>query len=102
MEEIRIKRGASLNMTLQFSDDGAPWDVGHVALSAQVRAADGTFVAQLPLVKQSTLGLVTVVVPDTSQWPVGRLRCDLLAALEGENVYSETFAIMVAQSVTRS
>ena len=70
MEEIRIKQGASLNLSFQFQNEPAPWDVTYVALTAQVRAPDGTLVANLPMVKQPELGLVTASVPDTSEWPM--------------------------------
>jgi hypothetical protein len=103
MSEIRIKRGASLNLLMQFKrTDGQVADVTHMALAAQVRDAQDCLVATLPLLKQPEIGEVTVTVLDTTQWPIGRLRCDLTAETGGQVVYSEIFAIQVARSVTRS
>jgi hypothetical protein len=103
MSEIRIKRGASLNLLLRFTrTGGGAADVTHIVLTSQVRDAQDNLVATLPLLKLPEIGLVTITVPDTTQWPIGRLRCDLTAALGGQIVYSETFAIQVARSVTQS
>lgn len=103
MSEIRIKRGASLNLSLCFKrGDGQVADVTHMVLASQVRDPQGDLVATLPLFKQPEAGLVTITVPDTTQWPIGRLRCDLSAASGGQFIYSETFAIHVMREVTQS
>jgi hypothetical protein len=103
MSEIRIKRGASLNLALAFRrGDGLAADVTHMVLTSQVRDPQGRLVATLPLVKQPEIGEVTVTVLDTTQWPIGRLRCDLTAAAGGQVLYSETFAVQVAREVTQS
>lgn len=104
MSEIRIKRGASLNLLMTFCghDDGQAADVTHMVLASQVRDPQGCLVATLPLLKQPEIGQVTVTVLDTTQWPIGRLRCDLTATADGQVIYSETFAIQVARSVTQS
>lgn len=102
MSQICIKRGASLNLLLQFNrTDGLAADVTHMVLTSQVRDAQSCLVATLPLVKQPDIGMVTLTVADTTQWPIGRLRCDLTAASGGQVIYSETFAIQVARSVTQ-
>ena len=102
MNDICIKRGASLNLLLQFTSNGAAVDVTNMVLSSDVRDPQGDLVATLSLVKLPTLGFVTVTVLDTSLWPTGRLRCDLTAAYQGQTQYSQTFAIQVARSVTHS
>lgn len=101
MADIAIKRGAALNLTLRFTQNDAPMDVGHVSLSAQVRKPDDTLVANLPMVKQADSGLVTSQVNDTTGWPVGRLRCDLRLVVNGQPIFSETFAIQVTRQVTQ-
>jgi hypothetical protein len=102
MSEIHIKRGASLNLGLCFREHGMAVDVTHLVLTSQVRDPQGDLVASLPLFKQPEIGEVTVTVLDTTQWPIGRLRCDLTVAAGGQVQYSETFPIQVAREVTQS
>lgn len=101
MNEIRIKAGDSLILSFWFNDRGRPIDTGNLILSAQVRAADQTLVANLTLLPQAQVGLVTATYPDTSGWPAGRLRCDLRVEANGLVVHTETFPIVVSQQVTQ-
>ena len=100
--EIRIKRGASLLLQLTFeNDDGSIGDLSRLVLSSQVRGPEGNLVATLPIVVTSTEGVATVTVPNTSQWPVGTLRADIMGVTGGLIALSETFGIRVERAVTR-
>ena len=90
-------------MLLLFRDDATchPIDVSGLTLSAQVRQPDGTLVAQLTIAKQAALGEAIASAADTSQWPAGRLQCDIRAQQSGQTAYSQTFAITVGQQVTQ-
>lgn len=101
MTEIRIKRGEALSLSVWVYSGEAPIDLGHVTLSAQVRTPDDTLVAVLTLVKQAVTGLATILVLDTTQWPLGRLRGDLRLVIQGQASLTETFAIAVARQVTQ-
>jgi hypothetical protein len=106
VSEIRIKRGTSLNLVPRFRrSDGLVAAVTHMVchahgLEAKVRDRQDCLIDTFPLIKLPEIGLVSVMEADTSQWPIGCLHCDLTAASGGQMIYSETFAIQVARSVT--
>ena len=103
MNAIRIKRGGALSLGFQFSDDdGGFADLTGIAVASQVRDANDALVATLPVMVEPAIGAASVLVADTSAWPVGRLRCDvMLTTIEGLSVFSETFSIHVDLQVTR-
>lgn len=102
ISDLTIKRGASLNVTLEFwAVEGQPTDVGAMTITGQVRTPDDTFVANLTMVKQPEIGIVTFSVPNTSQWPTGRLRWDLRVVSGGVAIYSDTLGIVVNRQVTQ-
>jgi len=102
MSVVDIKRGAALSLMLTFTDDnGVPVNLGACALSSQVRTTAHDLVATLPVTVTATAGVATVLVPDTTQWPLGTLLCDVRLVTNGLPVLSETFGIRVNGQVTR-
>ena len=100
--EVRIKRGDALAMQMAFEfDDGSPVDLTNATVAAQIRTASGDLVCTLPLQITDTPGVVTVTVPDTSQWPIGMLRGDVVLTAAGLPVHTETYGITVTPGVTR-
>ncbi len=101
MREIHVKQGSALRLTMTFYEQGAPVDLSTVTLSSQVRTALNELIATLPVTITGTPGLATVEVDNTSSWPIGLLRCDVLAMINGVPDLTETFAIRVERSVTQ-
>jgi hypothetical protein len=99
--EIHIKQGAALRMTMNFYEQDAPVDLSTVTLSSQVRTALNELIATLPITVTDTPGLATVEVDNTSDWPIGLLRCDVKALIAGVPSLSQTFPIRVERSVTQ-
>lgn len=102
VREIHIKQGAALQLTLTFYDDqDAPVDLSTVMLSSQVRTSLNELVATLPVTVTGTPGLATVEQDNTTTWPIGLLRCDVLMLVAGVPSLSQTFPIRVERSVTQ-
>ena len=102
MNEICIKVGTSLLLTMTFNnDDGTGTDLTAVALTCQLRDSADNLVAILPVVKTPVLNVATITVGNTSLWPVGLLRADLQVVSAGLTEMSETFGIRVNRAVTR-
>ncbi len=104
MRNLEIKRGSVFQVTLSFADgNNAPFDISQVTVSGEVRDPRGVLVAQLTLQPVSgTPGVGTVTVADTSAWPLGLLKADLLISDGVLPTISETFGINVVPSVTYS
>ncbi len=101
MSTVAIKRGAALRLQLTFqNDDGTPVDLTNVGLYAKVRTAADDLVTTLPIVRASVVGVALVTVLDTTTWPIGLLRSDILAVVDGVPVVSDTFGISVQRSIT--
>ena len=99
---IEIKQGEALLMQWLFqNDDGSAADLSNVTLRSHVRTVTGDLVTSLPIVRTATQGIATVTVADTTMFPVGELRCDILAVVNGLNDLSETFGIRVGRAVTQ-
>jgi hypothetical protein len=102
MAALHIKRGATLAFAVNFTLQGAPCAISSLNLSAQVRDAEFNLVATLAIEPTSTLGQAQVMVQDTSAWPEGLLRLDVLAQVPGGvQALSETFGIFVERAVTQ-
>jgi hypothetical protein len=100
--QIIIKRGAALSLAMAFTNaDGSAIDLTTVTLTAQVRDPQDDLVETLPLVNSSIQGTATCVVADTTQWPLGLLRCDIRVVQDGVPTFSETFGILVVRQVTQ-
>lgn len=104
MSVIRIKRGASLSLTVTFATaSGSPVSPTGWTLTAQIRDAERTFVEDLPIVQTAVAGQAQIVVQDTSGWPEGLLRFDVLAvAADGTRSISETAGVYVDKAVTET
>ena len=102
MGEIRIKQGDALRLlaTVQ-DDDGQPVDLTVATLRGAVRTATGDLVTSLPIVRAEAAGVALITVADTTQWPVGLLRADILLTSDGLPIHSDTFGIHVGRAVTR-
>ncbi len=100
--QIRIKRGETLALQALFVDnDGTPIDLTNATLTAQLRDPVGDLVATLPIVRTATDGVATITVPNTSDWPVGMLRTDILCVSSGLGVITDTIGIRVERAVTQ-
>ena len=101
MSQISIKQGESLHLMLTFTeDDDTPADISGYAITGAVRSSDDTIVAELPIVATDSVGIATVTVADTSEWPLGLLRSDLKVASAGSVWLTQTFGIRVNRAVT--
>jgi hypothetical protein len=102
MTPISLKRGASLDLTLDFqSDAGAPIDLTGATITSQVRDSSDNLVLALTPVATANAGEVRITVADTSLWPLGLLRCDVRVAVAGMVEFSDAFLIQVTRSVTQ-
>lgn len=100
---IRIKRGATLSLTVAFASQGEAFPLTGVTLNAQLRDAEFNLVATLEVKPAATAGQATIYVQDTSAWPEGLLRLDVFAqAPGGPQTISETFGIFIERAVTQT
>ncbi|OYV24527.1 MAG: hypothetical protein B7W99_01890 [Rhodospirillales bacterium 20-58-10] len=96
-----IKRGASLALIAAFTNpDGSITNLTGVTMSASVRDAEFNLVATLTPVATSTPGQASITVADTSSWPEGWLRIDMLATGAGWQVLSPTYGIFVGRPMS--
>jgi hypothetical protein len=96
-----IKRGASLALMAAFTNpDGSIPSLTGVAMTATVRDAEFNLVATLTPVATTTPGQASITVADTSAWPEGWLRIDMLATGSGWQVLSPTYALFVVRAVS--
>ncbi len=104
MSDIRIKRGASLSLNIGFANaDGTPTALSGLTLTAMVRDAEETLVATLTPAPTGTPGQATIYVRDTSAWPQGLLRMDVMAVIPGgAQSISETVGIYVDDAITQT
>lgn len=100
---IRIKRGATLSLTLACANaDGSAYPLSGVTLLAHVRDAEGVLVATLTPAATSTAGQAQIYVQDTSAWPEGLLRMDVLVQpTGGPQSLSQTIGIYVDHAITQ-
>ena len=100
---VTIKRGASLVLPLNFANaDGSAYALAGVALEAQLRDAEENLVATLTPAQTATVGQAQIFVQDTSAWPVGLLRLDVLVQpAGGPQSISDTIGIEVLRSETQ-
>jgi hypothetical protein len=110
---ISIKRGGTLALYVN-----SPTPLAGLTMLAQVRDAEGNEVAAIvPILTSSSAftalaainpalnasgGQALIYVQDTSAWPEGLLRMDLLSQIPGgAQSISETFGIQVTHSITQ-
>lgn len=99
--QIALKRGSTLRLQLTFNEDtGGRSDLTNVELKSQVRTPSGDLVTTLPIIRTDAEGVATVEVVDTTGWPVGLLRMDIRAIINGVPVISETIGIQVGGAFT--
>ncbi len=102
--EITLKRGAVLNLSVAFKDHHRrPIDLTGRTVTSQVRDARNEVVAELPVnVPVPSSGVAGVSGVDTTDWPLGTLRCDfrMLTVSSNQAIFSETFAIHLQRGVT--
>jgi hypothetical protein len=103
MSAVRIKRGATLSLTLAFSNaDGSAYGLSGVTLLAHVRDAEENLVATVTPLATMTPGLASLYVQDTSAWPEGLLRMDVLVQpAGGPQSLSQTVGIYVDHAITQ-
>ena len=100
---VSIKRGESLSLNVDFANaDGSAYPLAGVALTAMVRDAEENLVATLTPTATTTPGQALIFVQDTSAWPLGLLRLDVLVQpAGGPQVISDTIGVMVQRSITQ-
>lgn len=100
MADLVVKRGASLQLSVQVNnDDGTAMPLAGVTLSAQVRTIYGELIDTLTLTQTGTPGQISVLQA-TDAWPTGRLACDFKIGEPGVTLKSDTLYILVSEAVT--
>ena len=101
---IPIKRGATLLLLgACMNDDGTPIDLTGVTITSQLHDSRGNVAATLLVtVTNAPAGTFTLSAPSsvTAQWSPGQLAGDLCYVQNGSVLYSETFSLAVAPSIT--
>lgn len=102
MDQIRIKKGSSLDLTLTFTEaDGSPTSLSGKTFEAQVRDVNWALVDDLVLTAGAEANELVASVQDTSAWPLGALRCDIaIIDGDGQRSISGTFIIHVDRAIT--
>ncbi|MCH4024050.1 MAG: hypothetical protein LKH33_10290 [Acetobacter sp.] len=102
---LPFKRGMSFVLSCAFEDSsGAAVDLSDYTLSSQLRDGLDNLVAELDCAPVSGVaGRVNArFVGSTSDWPVGRLFCDMrIIRQDGLIQMTRTFIVSVSESVTR-
>lgn len=106
LQTTPFKRGDTFSLKCTWKVDGIPTDITGLTITSQVRAANGTLIAELaPVPDNQTAnpgGYALVAInPDTSGWPVGNAYCDIQIDDQGIDRSSDTFVIPVIEDVTR-
>lgn len=102
MRNIEVKRGAALVLTLAATQaDGTASDLTALTVRGMVRDGRNALVDSLALVPSATTpGTGTIIVPDTTAWPLGLLKSDLWISDGVLPAITRTFGINVVASVT--
>jgi hypothetical protein len=102
MTQLAIKQGSVFWIQMMFqNDDGTPADLTTVTLKSQLRTVTGDLVTTLPIVRTAALGVATIEVDDTTQWPIGTLLGDVKATIGSRPILSDTFGVMVGRGITQ-
>jgi hypothetical protein len=105
MNQLRIKQGATLLLTLNVADtNGAPVDLTTCVMTAQLRSGLGTLVSTPPITADGTPGeAVLLDQPSaTAAYPPGILKMDISIVSSGVTTISETVLLYVEQAVTQA
>lgn len=103
MSALLIKQGNTFAAAVTFlTSNGAPVSVTGCTFESQVRDALGNLVATLRCtVPAGVAGTVNLWGGATSDWPTGRLFCDVTAVWpDGVIRSTETFGVLVEKSIT--
>jgi hypothetical protein len=99
---IQIKRGSTLRLQVMCSEeDGSASDLTGVTMTAHLRTPADVLVTALPIIRTDEMGVATIEVADTTNWPLGLLRGDFRVVIDGKPFLSETFGVQVTQGFTR-
>lgn len=102
-ERIQHKRGDTLSLDLEVTQDNAALDLTGYTITSQVRAKNGTLVADLTVaVTDAVQGELTVSSEETQEWPLGPLPWDVEFNSGSTRWSSATVIIEVLEDVTRS
>lgn len=101
---IEHKKGDTFEVTCTYENDaGAPVSLDGITITSQLRTPAGALVADCTATVTSVPnGTFTLLVADTSSWPVAKLEFDVQYALTGGRIISsETVNVHVVKDVTR-
>jgi hypothetical protein len=102
MPDIRIKRGATLNLTLAFANaDGTAFDLAGVTLSAAAADPRGIISVTLTVTPSATAGVATITEVNTATWPEGLMEADIVVVSSAGVAISQSFGIRVERPVTQ-
>lgn len=98
-----IKQGTTFSIYMDYSTNAVPEVFPATDLSAQVRAANNEFLAQLSIVADAVIPgrfKVFATPTQTATWPVGQVFFDVKRTSGGVTTYTDTVTIPVARKVT--
>lgn len=102
-----FKRGDTFSLACKWKSAGVPTSINGLTIKAQVRNTfEMTLIDDLRVVvadQSVSPGVFTLVSsnPDTNNWPIGTLVCDL-QILNGETIRSsDSFYIPVIEDITK-
>jgi hypothetical protein len=103
MADIRIKRGATLSLTLLFTNsDGTAFDLTTVTMTASVADPRGNLITPLTIAPVAgSTGVATITVLSTATWPEGLMQADIVLSNTAGTSITQSFGIRVERPVTQ-
>ncbi len=102
-EFIHIKRGETLTVPLTITADGSGLALTGDTVICEVRDGEHVLVASPSVTAGGTVGDYTVTVLDTSAFPEGLLRMDvLIIEANGERTIGQTIGIEVERAMAET
>ena len=103
---IQHKRGASFEMQVAWTEDGAPLSITGCVISSQARLPDGTLVANFEVKSRNDAAGVVVLAPTaeypTAGWPLKTINIDVrMEQPDGGIVFTDTVVVQVVRQETQ-
>lgn len=101
-----FKRGDTWSLTAAFTKNKTGVDITDVGIKSQIRKSSKELVTELIVTKADQVKspgyfVLTPADPDTSNWPIDRLVCDVVFSSAGRVISTETFTIPIITEVTK-